>query len=511
MPSNQAPLDQDPDNQSEQSKQDGGRVKKLPSLLDALIPIFALVLMLAAAVYLYSSDSSYGANQIALIMAACIALVIGVKNGYSWKEMEAGIVKSVGVATGALLILFAVGSLIGTWILAGTVPTMIYYGMLVLNPEYFYAASCLLCAVVALSIGSSWTVAGTLGIALVGVAAAMGLSVEITAGAIISGAYFGDKMSPMSDTTNLAPAVAGTDIFSHIRHMVWTTAPSIIIAMIGFLILGFTSEPSGEASDLQLTMDLLQTQFNPGVHLLLPLLVVLVLAYKKMPAFPTVILGTIAGACCAALFQFDGVIAFANDDSLPPIVAMVKGIWTAMFDGYVANTGDEVLDSLLSRGGMSTMMNTVWLILCAMAFGGIMEVTGLLKRILQSILGLVTSSGSLIITTLATCIGANLITADQFIAIILPGRMLKVEYTKRGLAAVNLSRALEDSATITSPLVPWNTCGAYMASTLGVATIAYLPYAFFNLVCPLISGSYAYFNFKIEKLEDMPALEEAGA
>ena len=511
MPSNQAPLDQDSDDQNEQSKQDGGRAKKLPSLFDALIPIFALVLMLAAAVYLYSSDSSYGANQIALIMAACIALVIGVKNGYSWKEMEAGIVKSVGVATGALLILFAVGSLIGTWILAGTVPTMIYYGMLVLNPEYFYAASCLLCAVVALSIGSSWTVAGTLGIALVGVAAAMGLSVEITAGAIISGAYFGDKMSPMSDTTNLAPAVAGTDIFSHIRHMVWTTAPSIIIAMIGFLILGFTSETSGQAGNLQLTMDLLQTQFNPGVHLLLPLLVVLVLAYKKMPAFPTVILGTIAGACCAALFQFDGVIAFANDDSLPPIVAMVKGIWTAMFDGYVANTGDEVLDSLLSRGGMSTMMNTVWLILCAMAFGGIMEVTGLLKRILQSILGLVTSSGSLIITTLATCIGANLITADQFIAIILPGRMLKVEYTKRGLAAVNLSRALEDSATITSPLVPWNTCGAYMASTLGVATIAYLPYAFFNLVCPLISGSYAYFNFKIEKLEDMPDLEEASA
>lgn len=484
---------------------------KLPSLLDALIPIFALVLMLAGAVYLYSSDSSYGANQIALIMGACIALVIGAKNGYSWKEMEAGIVKSVGVATGALLILFAVGSLIGTWILAGTVPTMIYYGMLVLNPEYFYAASCLLCAVVALSIGSSWTVAGTLGIALVGVAAAMGLSVEITAGAIISGAYFGDKMSPMSDTTNLAPAVAGSDIFSHIRHMVWTTAPSIIIAMIGFLILGFTSEPSGQASNLQVTMDLLQAQFNPGVQLLLPLLVVLVLAYKKMPAFPTVILGTLAGAICAALFQFDGIIAFANDASLPPIVAMVKGIWTAMFDGYVANTGDEVLDSLLSRGGMSTMMNTVWLILCAMAFGGIMEVTGLLKRILQSILGLVTTSGSLIITTLATCIGANLITADQFIAIILPGRMLKLEYTKRGLAAVNLSRALEDSATITSPLVPWNTCGAYMASTLGVATIAYLPYAFFNLVCPLVSGSYAYFNFKIEKLEDMPDLEEASA
>ncbi|WP_185817616.1 Na+/H+ antiporter NhaC [Shewanella atlantica] len=481
---------------------------KPASLLDALTPIIALVAMLTTAVYLFSSDSSSGANQIALIMAACIALVIGAKNGYSWKEMEAGIVHSVSMATGALLILFSVGSLIGTWILAGTVPTMIFYGMKVLNPEYFYAASCLLCAVVAISIGSSWTVAGTLGIALIGIAGAMGLSVEITAGAIISGAYFGDKMSPMSDTTNLAPAVAGTDLFSHIRHMVWTTTPSIIIALIGFVILGFSTQSAGGSSDLEATLNILQSQYEPGVHLLLPLLVVLGLAYKKVPAFPTVILGTFAGAACAAAFQFDNIIAFVGDDSLVPAIALVKGIWIAMFDGYTANTGDTVLDSLLSRGGMSSMVNTVWLILCAMAFGGVMERTGLLKRILQSILGVVTSSSSLIITTLASCIGANLITGDQFIAILLPGRMLKVEYTKRGLAPVNLSRALEDSATITSPLVPWNTCGAYMASTLGVATIAYLPYAFFNLVCPLISASYAYFNFKIEKLEEGSEAQE---
>ncbi|MCL1056678.1 Na+/H+ antiporter NhaC [Shewanella gelidimarina] len=490
-----------PDNDSSSSLNDESTQHKLPSLLDALLPIFALVMMLTTAVYLFSSDSSYGANQIALIMAACIALVIGWKNGYSWSEMEQGIVRSIGVATGALLILFTVGSLIGTWILAGTVPTMIYYGMLILNPEYFYAASCLLCAVVAISIGSSWTVAGTLGIALVGVASAMGLSVEITAGAIISGAYFGDKMSPMSDTTNLAPAVAGTDIFTHIRHMVWTTTPSIIIALIGFLLLGFNSEATTNSSNFEATLSLIQSQFNPGFHLLLPLLVVLFVAYKKMPAFPTVIIGTIAGAICAAIFQFDSVVAFANDATLLPVVALVKGIWVAMFNGYTANTGDEVLDSLLSRGGMSSMINTVWLILCAMTFGGIMEVTGLLKRILQGVLGGVKSSGSLIITTLVSCIGANLITADQFIAIVLPGRMFKLEYSKRGLAPVNLSRALEDSATITSPLIPWNTCGAYMAGTLGVATIAYLPYAFFNLVCPLISAAYAHYDFKIERIE----------
>ncbi|WP_428636603.1 Na+/H+ antiporter NhaC [Shewanella sp.] len=480
---------------------------KQPTLLDALIPIIALVCMLTASVYLFSSDSSYGANQIALIMAACITLVIGVKNGYSWKEMEAGIVKSVSLATGALLILFSVGSLIGTWILSGTVPTMIFYGMKILNPEYFYAASCLLCAVVALSIGSSWTVAGTLGIALIGVAGAMGLSVEITAGAIISGAYFGDKMSPMSDTTNLAPAVAGTELFSHIRHMVWTTTPSILLALIGFLFIGLNSDSSGAVTDLAATMSRIEAQYHPGLHLLLPLLVVLVLAYKKLPAFPTVILGTLAGAICAALFQFDGVIKFVNDDSLPTMVALVKGIWVAMFDGYTADTGDKTLDSLLSRGGMSSMVNTVWLILCAMAFGGVMEKTGLLQRLLQGVLGLVKSSGSLIITTLASCIGANLITGDQFIAILLPGRMLKVEYEKHGLAPVNLSRALEDSATITSPLVPWNTCGAYMASTLGVATIAYLPFAFFNLVCPFISAAYAYYDFKIERLEENEGME----
>lgn len=473
---------------------------RTPTLIDALTPMLALVVMLAMAVYLFSSDSSAGANQIALIIAACIAMVVGAKNGYSWAEMEKGIVKGVGLATGALLILFSVGSLIGTWILSGTVPTMIFYGMKLLNPEYFYAASCLLCAIVALSIGSSWTVAGTLGIALIGVASVMGLSVEIAAGAIISGAYFGDKMSPMSDTTNLAPAVAGSDLFAHIRHMAWTTTPSIIIALIGFVLLGLSGGSTQAENDLQQTMAVLQAQYQPSILLLLPLLVVLLLAYKKMPAFPTVILGTLAGAVCALVFQFDGVLALANDSNLPMLLALVKGLWVAMFDGYVANTGSEVLDNLLSRGGMSSMVTTVWLIICAMAFGGVMERTGLLQRILQSIMQLVSSGRSLIMTTLVSAIGANLVTGDQYIAILLPGRMLKVEYGRYGLAPVNLSRALEDSATITSPLVPWNTCGAYMASTLGVATLAYLPFAFFNLVCPLISAAYAYYDFKIVKL-----------
>ncbi|WP_153914628.1 Na+/H+ antiporter NhaC [Shewanella sp. TC10] len=481
---------------------------KQPSLFDALAPVIALITMLGAAVYLFSSDSSSGANQIALILAACIAILIGYKNGYSWNQMERGIIKSIGVATGALLILFTVGSLIGTWILAGTVPTMIYYGMQILHPQYFYAASCILCAVVAISIGSSWTVAGTIGIALIGIASAMGLDVNITAGAIISGAYFGDKMSPLSDTTNLAPAVAGSNIFSHIKHMTWTTVPSIIIALIVFIFLGLSADVSSFNSQLGDTLTLLENTYQPGLHLLLPLLVVLFLANKKMPAFPTVIIGTLAGAICAAMFQFDNVIAYVGEPQLLPFIAIIKGIWIAMFDGYVASTGDAVLDNLLSRGGMSSMVTTVWLILCAMAFGGVMEVTGLLSRLLESILSLVTGTSSLIITTLGVCIGANVITADQYIAIVLPGRMLKMEYQKRKLAPVNLSRSLEDSATVTSPLIPWNTCGAFMASTLGVATIAYLPYAIFNLVCPFISASYAYFNFKIEPLDETELTQE---
>ncbi|MCL1035697.1 Na+/H+ antiporter NhaC [Shewanella submarina] len=475
---------------------------KQPSLIDAMIPVVTLMAMLATAVYLFSFDSSGGANQIALILSACVAMLVGIKNGYKWKDIEEGMVRSIGLATPALLILFTVGSLIGTWILSGTVPAMIYYGIQVLHPDYFYAASCLLCAMVALSIGSSWTVAGTLGIALIGIAQAMGLSIEITAGAIISGAYFGDKMSPMSDTTNLAPAVAGTDIFSHIRHMAWTTVPSIIIAMTLFLIIGLTQDTSGLEANLATTEQLLDTQFNVGPHLLLPLLVVIYLAYRKMPAFPTVILGTLAGVVCAALFQFDGTVALAGENNLSQPMALIKGLWIAMFNGYVANTDDPILNSLLSRGGMASMVTTVWLILAAMAFGGVMEATGLLNRLLQGMLSMVKSSSSLVITTLVSGIGANLVTGDQYIAIILPGRMLRVEFTRANLAPVNLSRALEDSATVTSPLVPWNTCGAFMASTLGVATLAYLPFAFFNYICPLVSAGYAWFNIKLLPLDE---------
>jgi len=475
---------------------------KKPSLLDALLPAISLVLMLATSVYLFNDDSSYGANQIALLLCAFIAVAVGMKNGITWAEFEPAIYKGIGLAMSAILILLAVGALIGTWILSGTVPTIIYYGLELMDPSWFYVSACLVCALVSLSIGSSWTVAGTIGVGMIGVAAGLGLSIEITAGAIISGAYFGDKLSPLSDTTNLAPAVVGTDLFAHIQHLLWTTLPSIILSLMAFAYLGLSRETATDNEQTQEILALINNTYQVSVWLLLPLLLVLLLAWKKVAALPSILIGALLGGVFAVSFQPDVVYAFANDDSITPAMALLKGVWIALFDGYQSNTGNEVIDSLLSRGGMSSMLNTVWLIISAMTFGAAMEKAGLLARLIEGVLSRVHSTAGLVTSTVLTCIGCNIVTADQYISIILPGRMYKLEYSRRKLAAVNLSRTLEDSATVTSVLIPWNTCGAFMAATLGVATFAYLPYCFFNLVCPLVAIGYAVFNVKILPLDE---------
>lgn len=476
-----------------------------PSMLQALLPLSALILMLALSVHLYGSDSSYGANQIALLLAAGVAALVGIRNGWSWEPIQAAIVHGVSLATGAVFILLAVGALIGTWILAGVVPTLIDYGLRLLEPAYFYPAACLICSVVALTIGSSWTVAGTLGVALMGVAGGLGMSPAITAGAIISGAYFGDKMSPLSDTTNLAPATAGSELFSHVRHMTWTTAPSLLIALIGFALLGLGHRAGGDV-DFGALPGLLAAQFTLGPHLLIPLGVVLVMAVKRYPAFPTIGIGALLGAVFAVVFQPDQVRALAGNEHLSAPMALLSGVWKALFDGFKADTGNAVADDLLSRGGMSSMLNTVWLILCAMAFGAVMEKVGLLERLVRGVLNAAKSTGSLIAATLTTAIGVNILAADQYMAIVLTGRLYRPEYERRGLAAVNLSRALEDAGTLTSPLVPWNTCGAYMAATLGVATFDYFPYALFNLANPLVAVAMAYAGFKILHVEPQAAV-----
>ena len=472
---------------------------KTPTMLDVITPILLLIIMLSFSVYLYGDDSSYGANQIALILSACVAAIVGIKNGYKWKDIEAGIVKGIGMGMSAILILLAVGALIGTLIMSGTVPAMIYYGLNILSPSIFYFATCIICAISALSIGSSWTVAGTLGVALMGIATGLGLSPSITAGAVISGAYFGDKMSPLSDTTNLAPAIAGTDLFSHIRHMIWTTGPSLLIALIMFLFIGLSSESSGNSEGLELIQATLQNTFNINIISFIPIIVIFILAYKKVPAFPTILIGALLAGLFSAIFQPQVVKSFVGEPDLSTGLVMVSGVWTALHSGFALESGVEIVDDLLTRGGMASMLNTIWLVICALAFGAVLETTNILKKLVESVLLLANSTGSLIITTIATCIGINIIAADQYISIVLPGRMYRAEFKRRKLAARNLSRTLEDSGTITSPLIPWNTCGAYMSASLGVATFSYLPFCFFNLINPLVAIIYAIFNVKIIK------------
>ena len=473
---------------------------KSPSLVDALVPTATLIALLGLSVYLFGDDSSYGANQIVLILSGAVAVVIGLKNGMHWNTLEQSIYDGIRIALGAILILLCVGMLIGSWILAGTVPAMIYFGLQILDPSWFYGAACVMSALVALCIGSSWTTAGTVGVGLIGTAAGLGVSMEVTAGAVVSGAYFGDKLSPLSETTNLAPAVTGVDLFDHIRHLSWTTLPAFLIALLIFLWMGTGVEHSTESEQMQQIQALLEQHFNLSTLLLLPLLLVLILAWRKVPAMASILIGALTGAVFAIVFQRDNLLAFANAPELPVALQLFKAVWISLFNGYELNTGNGVIDSLLSRGGMSSMLNTVWLIICAMMFGAVMEKTGLLAKLIQGVLGMVRSTGSLIVATICTCIGTNIVAGDQYISIILPGRMFKLEFANRGLDALNLSRSIEDGGTITSPLIPWNTCGAYMAATLGVATLAYLPYAFFNLLGPLIAIVYGYANIKIRPL-----------
>lgn len=467
-----------------------------PSFLDALIPIVILVALLAVSVAWFGSDSSYGPNQIVLLFVAGVACIIGLKNGWKWTQLEEAMVHGISVSMGAIFILLAVGALIGTWLMSGTVPTLIYYGLQVLNPDWFYAAACILSAVVAMSIGSSWTTAATVGVALLGIASGIGASPAIAAGAVISGAYFGDKISPLSETTNLAPAVAGSELFEHIRHMLWTTIPSFIIAIILFTILGFTEDRTGDAVSVENVQNIILSTYDVSLIHLVPLVVLIAMAIKKIPAFPAIFIGALLGAVWAVLFQQDllATVAGSSDG-----IEQAKIVWKAMFDGFSVTTGDETMDSLLSGGGMSGMLNTTWLIICALIFGAVMEKIGLLAIFVQGILKAAKSTGSLITSTIATAFGTNLVTADQYISIVMPGRMFKEEYERRGLQNVNLSRALEDGGTITSPLIPWNTCGAYMAGVLLVSPLDYWQFAFFNLINPLLAITFAYLGIKVLK------------
>lgn len=483
-----------------------------PGLGDALFPIVVLAALLALSVYLFGPDSSYGPNQIVLITAAAVAAGVGLKNGHRWKDIHEAIVSGIALAMGAILILLAVGALIGTWSLSGTVPAMIYYGLRLLDPAWFYVASAIICALAAVATGSSWTTAGTLGIGLMGISIGLGLSPAATAGAIISGAYFGDKMSPLSDTTNLASAIAGTELFTHIRHMVWTTGPSFLITLVLFAILGLTAHGSGDAGRFSGTGDILAGRFDLSLVTLLPLALVLGLAVMRFPALPTILAGAVLGGLVAAWRQPELVIAFAGAPDLPAGLALTKGVWMALADGYVSHTGNAAVDDLLSRGGMSSFLNTIWLIVCALTFGAVMEHTGLLERIVKTILRAATGTGSLITAVVGTTVLSNIVASDQYMSIVVPGRMYREEFRRRGLKARNLSRTIEDAGTLTSPLVPWNTCGAYMSATLGVATLSYAPFCFLALINPFVAILYGWRGYTIERYPPgarVPAVDEA--
>lgn len=410
----------------------------------------------------------------------------------------------------ACLILLVVGSLIATWILSGVVPTMIYYGLKIINPSYFLPVACISCAMVALSTGSSWSTTGTIGVALMGIGQALGIPVPMCAGAIISGAYFGDKMSPLSDTTNLAPAMAGTDLFTHIRHMVYTSGPAITISIIGFFILGMFYTGSGANADsVEAILSTIQNNYNIGLHLFIVPAILLLLIANKMPAFPALVLGAVLGAFAAITFQSE-LLAKITNNALD-VANVYKEVIKVAFSGFNYDFSNAVVNKLFNRGGMQNMLDTVWLIMMAMVFGGSLEGTGMLQKIANSILQFVSGAGSLIGATLGTCLFLNMTASDQYLAIVVPGKMFKSAYDDMGLHPKNLSRALEDSGTVTSVLIPWNSGGAYNTKILGVGPdmiYSYQMYCFFNILSPLISLFLGSMNLTIERIHNERKLSE---
>ena len=476
-------------------------VGKSPSLSDALFPILFLISLLVLSVYIFKGDATWGPNQVVLILSSLVASLVGMKNGVSWDTMNEGVVRSISQALPAIFILLGIGALIGTWAMSGTIATMIYYGLQILDPQNFYPSVIVVTALVSASIGSSWTTAGTVGVGMIGIAHGLGMSEGITAGAIVSGSYFGDTLSPLSDTTNLAPAVAGTDLYTHIRHMLWTTVPSMILATGIFALIGMNTTGGGAMEVREVTLRVLSQYYEITPWLLLPLALVMLMAFLRWKPFPVIIVGALIGGIFAVMFQPDMVIHYIDRPDLSSPLALIAGVWKAMYSGYEVATGFPIVDKLLNRGGMGSMLEVIWLVLSALMFGGVMEAAGLLRRLLDAIIHLVKGTGSLIATTLLTAFGLNVVTSDQYMSIVLTGRMYRLEFQRRGLAPENLSRAVEDSGTLTSPLVPWSACGAYMAATLGVATLSYLPYAFFNWINPLVALVLGLAGWGVKRIE----------
>ncbi|MEH7525259.1 Na+/H+ antiporter NhaC [Bacillus sp. JJ1503] len=454
----------------------------------AIIPLLVMIVVMAIAVVVLEQGP-----HIPLIVGTSTAAIVAWRVGFKWDEIEEMMYKGIRLALPAVIIIMLVGLTIGAWIGGGIVATMIYYGLKIITPSLFLVAICVICCIVSLAIGSSWSTMGTIGVAGMGIGLSMGIPAPMIAGAIISGAYFGDKMSPLSDTTNLAAGLTDTDLFVHIKHMLYTTIPGITIALIVYAIMGRKFAAGAmDAQSIDQTIQVLQDSFVISPFLLIVPVLVIVLVAKKVPAIPALIIGILLGFL-AQIFVQGGNVADAV---------------AALQSGFLIDTGNEMVDNLFNRGGLDEMMYTVSMTIVAMTFGGILENTGMLQAIVNQLLKLAKSAKSLVASTVVSCFATNVSCSEQYISIVIPSRMFAKAYRDKGLHSKNLSRALEDGGTLTSVFVPWNTCGVFILATLGVHTFEYAPYAILNFVVPILSIIFAYTGFSIVKLTDKEKLEQ---
>lgn len=468
------------------------------NIWEALLPILVLIILLAFNVYVFGDDALSGSNQFILLLGGAVAAIVGFANKVKYQTMLEEVGNNFKSTTSALLILLMVGALAAAWMISGIIPAMIYYGLKMLNPTIFFPTTIVICAIISIATGSSWTTSATVGIALIGIGKALGLPMGMTAGAVISGAYFGDKMSPLSDTTNLAPAMAGSELFSHIRYMTLTTVPSILITLIIFTFLGFTQTPSGTV-DYASILAAIDGVFDINGWLFIVPLIVIILIVKKTKPLVALMIGTLLGVVFALIFQPDIVKNIADVEELT-VASAYKGTMKAITEGTAIETSDATLNDLFSPGGMEGMLGTIWLVMCALVFGGVMDAIGALARISQTLLNIANSVFSLFASTVASCLVLNVTASDQYLSIVVPGKMFAKAYEDKGLAPENLSRTLEDSGTVTSVLIPWNTCGAYQSSVLGVSVFDYFFYAIFNYISPMMTLIFAAFAIKIKQL-----------
>lgn len=473
--------------------------ERIPSPLVSMIPLLVLVILLSCVISVFGSDALSGASQVSLLFttAICISLSIGIYH-VKWSKFEEAIQENIKGTSVALLILLIIGALSGSWMISGIVPTLIYYGIQIINPDYFLITSCVICAVVSVMTGSSWTTIATIGVALLGIGKALGFSDGWIAGAIISGAYFGDKISPLSDTTVLASSAARTPLFTHIRYMMYTTVPSILITLFIFLIAGLTNGGEGIQNVDAYLHGLDSTFYISGWLIIVPFITAF-LIYKKVPSLVTLFASVVMASIMAVIFQKD-LLLIISETGATDAWAVFKGLFVTLYGSTNLDTGVEALNDLVSTGGMSGMMDTIWLILCAMCFGGAMSASGMLKSFLQAVFSkLMHSRFGLVSSTVLNGLFLNLATGDQYISIILTATMFREKYEEEGYENRLLSRSCEDSATVVSVLIPWNTCGMTQASVLGVATVVYFPYCFFNLISPIMSVVQALLGWKIKR------------